>query len=543
MLYKKNSEKTLPIELFKNPTSEYRGAPFWAWNGHLEKEELMTQIEIFRRMGFGGFHIHVRTGLTIPYLSSEFIDHVKECIEEAKKKEMLVWLYDEDRWPSGSAGGMLSKDESRRQKYLLFTPTPYNGTKYKYPITASGSNYEERSENGYLLACFDIILDQEGYLVKYSRINEREEAEGAKWYAYIESPSPNPWYNDQTYINTLDKKAIDAFIALTYETYKQHVGPEFGDTIPAIFTDEPQLSHKRALPAALSDGDASLPWSDDLVDGFKAKYDLDLCENIPLLFWNVKSGPSVIRYYFHDYVTERFVSAFADNCCRWCAENGIALTGHVMREPTLLSQRRPPVKRCDPTPIYCSSALIYVYNRYEYTTAKQAQSAVRQYGREGMLSELYGATGWNFDFAGYKMQGDWQAAMGVTIRVPHLSFMSMAGEAKRDYPASIGYQSPWWDEFSYIENHFARLNTALTRGTPVVRVGVIHPIESYWLLWGPKDHYTSEREALEKNFANLTEWLIFGGIDFDFIAESLLPTLCLDGKAPFTVGKNANMML
>ena len=56
----------------------------------------------------------------------------------------------------------------------------------------------------------------------------------------------------------------------------------------------------------------------------------------------------------------------------------------------------------------------------------------------------------------------------------------MAGEAKRDFPASIGYQSPWYKEYPLIENYFARLNKALRRGTPHVRLGVIHPIESYW---------------------------------------------------------------
>ena len=40
MLYPKNQEKTLSKELFKHPTSEYRGTPFWAWNGKLDKEEL-----------------------------------------------------------------------------------------------------------------------------------------------------------------------------------------------------------------------------------------------------------------------------------------------------------------------------------------------------------------------------------------------------------------------------------------------------------------------------------------------------------------------
>ncbi|MFQ9394973.1 MAG: hypothetical protein ACLR2E_14180 [Lachnospiraceae bacterium] len=84
---------------------------------------------------------------------------------------------------------------------------------------------------------------------------------------------------------------------------------------------------------------------------------------------------------------------------------------------------------------------------HEYTTAKQTASIVHQNGAEGMLSELYSVTGWDYDFRGYKLQGDWQAALGVTVRVPHLAWMTMKGEAKRDYPASISYQSPWWRNF------------------------------------------------------------------------------------------------
>src|SRR5690606_6060831 len=123
----------------------------------------------------------------------------------------------------------------------------------------------------------------------------------------------------------------------------------------------------------------------------------------------------------------------------------------------------------------------------ELTTAKQAQSVAHQYGREGVLSELYGVTNWDFDFVGHKAQGDWQAALGVTVRVPHLAWVSMAGEAKRDYPASIFYQSPWFREYPLIEDHFARVNVAMTRGQPLVRVGVVHPIESYWLAYGPEE--------------------------------------------------------
>ncbi|MCL2405583.1 MAG: hypothetical protein FWC92_08560, partial [Defluviitaleaceae bacterium] len=178
-------------------------------------------------------------------------------------------------------------------------------------------------------------------------------------------------------------------------------------------------------------------------------------------------------------------------------------------------------------------------DKREFSTAKQAQSAVHQYGREGLLSELYGVTNWDFDFRGHKLQGDWQAALGVTLRVHHLTWVSMAGEAKRDYPACIGYQSPWYKEYAYVEDHFARLNTALVRGIPVVRVAVIHPVEGYWMHFGPNDKTAGIRAEMEADFENIINWLLLGQIDFDFVAESLLPDLYTDSKdAPhkFNVG-------
>lgn len=138
--------------------------------------------------------------------------------------------------------------------------------------------------------------------------------------------------------------------------------------------------------------------------------------------------------------------------------------------------------------------------------------------------------------AGHKFQGDWQAALGVTVRVPHLAWLSMAGEAKRDYPAAIGYQSPWYKEYPLIEDHFARVNTALTRGTPVVSVGVLHPIESYWISAGPNSQMSTQVASLEENFKNITTWLLENHLDFDYVCESQLPDLS-DKNNPRAVGK------
>jgi hypothetical protein len=51
------SSAPFSAELFKKPTSEYRGCPFWAWNNKLDKTQLLRQIDYFEAMGMGGVHV------------------------------------------------------------------------------------------------------------------------------------------------------------------------------------------------------------------------------------------------------------------------------------------------------------------------------------------------------------------------------------------------------------------------------------------------------------------------------------------------------
>lgn len=536
MFYNKNKEAYLSDSLFKNPTSEYRGTPFWAWNCKLEEDELIRQIDVFKEMGFGGFHMHVRTGLATKYLSDEHMNAVSSCVEKAKKENMLAYLYDEDRWPSGFAGGYVTGNEKYRARCLVFTPV--SNAEAGDGININDSRAEGgRSGNGRLIACYDVSLDSDGYLDSYKRTDENTPAKGVKWYAYLEVHTPSAWFNNQTYVDTLNKEAIEKFIEITYETYKKHVGDEFSKTIPSIFTDEPQFTRKNTLKNSTDKSDVVIPWTDDIPETYKACYGDDILDSLPELFWEKKDGVSVVRYHYHDHISERFASAFADTCGKWCRENGIALTGHMMEEPTLMSQTAALGDCMRSYRGFDIPGIDMLCHNYELTTAKQAQSAVRQYGREGMLSELYGVTGWDYDFRHHKIHGDWQTALGVTVRVPHLAWVSMEGEAKRDYPASINYQSPWYKEYKYIEDHFSRVHTAMTRGKPVVRVGVIHPVESFWLHFGPNDKTALKRQTLDSNFQTFTRRMLDGSVDFDFICESLLPSQCEKGSAPLRVGK------
>lgn len=527
MLFQKKGMQKGIEGLFQNPTAEYRGAPFWAWNCKMTKEKIDETISELQEMGMGGGHIHCRTGMDNPYLGPEFLGLVKYANEEFRKRNMLTWLYDEDRWPSGSGGGFVTKEDKYRIRFLVFSPHKLTeGFQLEVQKTNS-SGQAIRSENRTFLGSYAVKLEN-GYLAdyKFSRTEEAETPGYDNWYAYLEISGDNPWFNNQAYLNTLDQKAVERFIEVTHEAYKRTLSAEFGNSIPAIFTDEPQFSSKTKLGRADEKREITIPYTDDLEESFYSAYGHSLLEALPELFWELADNRfSVVRYQYHDHICERFASAYADTIGAWCQANNLLLTGHMMEEPTLESQTTALGEAMRSYRSFTLPGIDMLCDRRELSTAKQAQSAAHQYGRDGVISELYGVTDWDFDFRGHKLQGDWQAALGVVVRVPHLTWTSMAGEAKRDYPAAIGYQSPWYQEYRYVEDYFARLNTILTRGTTKVRIGVVHPIESYWLYWGCEEQTGGIRKEMDQNFASLLQWLLYGLLDFDFIAESLFPQL------------------
>ena len=158
MFYPKNKDHDLSEELFRKPTKEYRGVPFWSWNDELKTEELCRQIEELKEMGFGGFLMHPRSGLATPYLSEEFMDMVKTCNEKAKQDDMLCWIYDEDRYPSGFAGGFVTKEKRFRLTRLRFTTDAGNA---QLPTVCSNDG------EAYLVAAFDVVLNPDGTLCSY----------------------------------------------------------------------------------------------------------------------------------------------------------------------------------------------------------------------------------------------------------------------------------------------------------------------------------------------------------------------------------------
>lgn len=492
------------VKDFANPDSRYRGKPFWAWNGPLEPEELRRQVRIMKRMGLGGFFMHSRVGLDTPYLQKEWFECVDACVDEAKKQKMEAWLYDEDRWPSGAAGGLVTRNPRFRRRAVVLE------------TLKSGQSI---AWGGDTVAVFSARIDgitasEVTRLSKGARPPKGHTV--LRFHMAIEKP--NEWYNDQTYLDTMNHEAVREFIKVTHAAYKKNNGTDFGGVIPGIFTDEPNYGSLHGR------NEDALPWTGALPATFRKRHGYTVTDHLPSLFYNTE-GPECARarYDYVETITFLFVDAFSRQIGEWCDKNGIQSTGHLLSEQDLIGQTSV-VGACMPHYEYMQAPgmdLLTQYNR-EYDTAKQVSSVAHQFGRKWRLTETYGCTGWDFPFEGHKALGDWQAALGINLRCQHLSWYTMLGQAKRDYPAGIFYQSPWWDLYPKVEDYFARIGAATTKGEEVRDVLVIHPIESMWLHIVKGYGKSKEAGRLDRMIVKLRDTLLAANIDFDYGDETIL---------------------
>ena len=508
------------INEFASPGAAYRGKPFWAWNGKLDEAELRRQVRVMKQMGLGGAFMHSRVGLATPYLSEEWFRLTNAVIDECKKQGMEGWLYDEDRWPSGAAGGLVTRNPKYRQKRL------------RLEIDKSGKT----PKGSDVIAVFAAKMDGDE-VIEARRLKKRHKpSKGEATLVFRRCLSePSDWYNGQTYLDTMSHEAVRRFIKVTHEAYARACGKELGRTVPGIFTDEP--NHGATLHAwhidQLKTAGAETPWTDALPKVFKKRYGYDLLDHLPEIFFDV-AGERVSRsrYHFHDCMAFLFVDAFARQIGQWCDKHKLLHTGHILSESPLSANAS-----------VCSTAMRFYEHMQapgidiltkqvrELDTAKACASVARQCGRRWVLSELYGVTGWEFSFADHKLVGDWQAALGVNLRCQHLSWYTMEGDAKRDYPASILHQSPWWQAYRTVEDYFSRVHVLMTQGEPVRDVLVVHPMESVWVRCRAGWHDAEDVKELDASIQRLRDWLLDADLDFDYGDEEMMSRLAKVRKA------------
>lgn len=504
------------IEQFRNPGSEKRSAPFWAWNGNMDEEELRTQVREMKQAGVGGFFIHSRIGLETEYLGTKWMNCVKAVVEEAKKQGIYAWIYDEDRWPSGTAGGRVTAcGDAFRCKGLtleVLSASGYNDL-YEKEIQLRNEYTDDRIG---ILAAYRAEID--GDCVKsFQRLTlkpKEEFSDGEMLLAVrLEVSAPSEWFNNQTPPDNLNPDCVRKFIEETHERYNQVIGEEFGKTVLGVFTDEPSLHDRFSY---FGEHKSWIPWTFHYASYFKMQIGYDFFDVLPLFYFHGEGSEKVRHDYWHS-ITKRYGESYFKTLGEWCEDNNLLFTGHFLQEDKLgLCTRVNGAVMPNYQYMQIPGVDLLCEQTSEYMTIKQCTSVANQFGKKQVFSETYGCTGWDFTFEGQKWIGDWQFVLGVNRRCQHLMLYSLRGCRKRDYPPSFNYNTNWWRENKIVEDYFARLSVVLEQGEAVRNILLLHPASTAWSRLGVNP-YGNPRRREERDVPCLNEY----GEQFNGLIEYL----------------------
>ena len=169
---------------------------------------------------------------------------------------------------------------------------------------------------------------------------------------------------------------------------------------------------------------------------------------------------------------------------------------------------------------------------------RELHSAANQAGRTRMLSETYGGAGWEITFANFKRLADWQGVLGVNFVNQHLSYYTIKGVRKFDYPPSFSYHEPWWDSYKSMGDYLGRISMAMSSGQQINKTLVIQPNTTSWMYFS-RSEKNGTPDSIQKSFKSFVYRLERNHYEYDLGSENVLKEIgsVKDGK--LVVGKRA----
>ncbi|MBN2698260.1 MAG: hypothetical protein JXR52_05490 [Bacteroidales bacterium] len=465
----------IQFEKFLDPPEAYRSFAFYSLNDRLDTAEIKKQVRAFDEGGLGGFYLHSRSGLLTEYLGSDWWKAMDAGVKTAEETGLHAWFYDEDKWPSGYAGGIIPlKNEMFRAKCLARldknTPPP------------EGSQ---------------ILLQDD----KYS-------------YICYTAALGVPIFNGTCYTDLFNPEAVREFIEVSYKPYLTRYKNYSPERPAGIFTDEPHIHARyfdRRTPSL-----GTLSWSPSVAEKFKELHDYDLTDSLPLLF-EEKNGWRKVRHDYYTTVALQFEESFTKQIADFCAQTGSIFTGHYLGEDALGKVRD-----------RIGNAMLHYRNMQQpgmdhlgltingrIITAKSLSSVANQYDRPVRTSEIFGICGQDLGFEDRRWLAGWHVALGVNHFVQHLSAYSLKGARKRDYPPTLSYHQPYWKFNHHLEDYLARISYASTIGKYHPQILVVNPLESEYIKGRADGEFSSE-------LIRLLESLQAAHYDYDLGDEQIM---------------------
>jgi len=511
------------LNAFADPPSEFRSAPLWVWNDRITDGQIETQLADFKDHGIGGVFIHPRPGLITPYLSEEWLSLCRHAVDIGKKLGMKVWIYDENSYPSGFAGGHVPADMPDSVGLGLRL------------IKAAGIPASFRETPLVLLRKTDAGFEN---VTEMALKPDSGPAFGqGDYYVFdVQKAAPSPWYGGFTYVDLMRRDVTDKFIDITLNAYKRSIGDEFGAAVPGSFQDE--ANNGPVLAKNI------VNFTPRVFEKFGTKWGYDLRVHLPSLFEEIGDWRTV-RHNYYAALSDLFIENWAKPYYEYCAANNLWLTGHYLEH----EWPSPAV-----TPDYLAMAayahmpgIDCLMNQWDNgphaqfgnaRAPKEIRSIANQLGRSRTMSETYGAGGWDLGFADQKRIADWEFALGVNFINQHLSYVTIMGARKRDHPQSFSYHEPWWHAYKIMADYLARLSVAMSKGGQRNRILVLEPTTTAWMYYSPaaqSDHL----KAVGDQFTNFINRLEEEQVEYDLGSEDVLRNHCRPAKKAMIVGERS----
>jgi hypothetical protein len=371
----------------------------WAVNAPLDQARLRGQLDQIRRDGFDGvvFHPRFYPGQP-PYLSDEYLRIVSGVILHAQAIGLSLWIYDENGWPSGIAGGELLR---------------------RYPDDAGGVLTLHRGGDADAWHTF--------------------EARGCHWHLALHRTRE---------IDYLNPAACAHFLSLTHDRYRDGLDPAAWAHVEAFFTDEPEFGLGANIDRVPPDG--AVPWSPGIEALYLDRTGRDFRADLPLVFFNDPEGAhEEARIQFWEFMTDRLCKGFFEPNHAWCRREGKLFTGHLKGDEHPLFQ------------VMMNGSAHQVFRHFDLPGidplerfpacdyyARDVASAARQYGTGRAMAEVMGGGGWGSTPADLERFLLWLANHGVSDLVIHLYQYRLDSHAIRDWPPANPNGLNWREAYA-----------------------------------------------------------------------------------------------
>jgi hypothetical protein len=246
---------------WKTPPPEYGPEPYFGMNGAVTIQSLAHDLDTMKSLGFHAVTAQAGGGMTTTYLTPEYFAFFKQFAEEAKKRDMKVWIVDDIGYPSGFAGGIFAKDKHDLSMQAL-------SLGQRFLVKGGETLNQAVGANAVVAVATNSSVERVAVPINNGSISWTAPA-GPDWtvavieHVFRTSPTKsdtNPTHakdSTQPLEDYLNPEATAAYIEATHQGYYNAMPELFGTTILGFRGDEPDYSI------------SGLPWTPKFFDTFQ----------------------------------------------------------------------------------------------------------------------------------------------------------------------------------------------------------------------------------------------------------------------------------